>query len=144
MSKKICTACNEKGMIKEHAPWVKKLGRDDHPPKEFLPCVSDLIHVDINLGKKHAGKFVYWFGSQSRCMLEKKGLDVSKIAPHQAYGNFRNDGVCQLDANGFCRVIISDPVSYHVKEDKAYRPHIHYRLSTRNNKWGKSIYTLRV
>ena len=144
--KKICTACNEKGMIEEHAPWVKKQGNDDHPPKEFLPCVNDLAPVDIRMGPKYAGKYVYWFASMSRCMLEKRNLDPMNIEPHVAYGDFRNDGICQLDNNGYCRIIISDPVSYYVREEnnKAYRPHIHYRLSNKNGKWGKTIYTLKV
>ena len=145
MSKKICTACNEKGMISDHAPWVKKLERDDHPPKELLPCVKDLNPLDINMGPKHAGKYVYWFAAMSKCMLEKRSIKTNNIQPYIAYGDFKNDGICQLDSNGHCSIIISKPISYLVtEENKKYHPHIHYRISTKNGQWGKTIYTLRT
>ena len=33
---KICTGCDEKGIIKKSPAWVKKLARSDDPPAEYL------------------------------------------------------------------------------------------------------------
>ena len=68
---KICTGCDEKGIIKKSPAWVKKLARSDDPPAEYLPKVKDLISVDIKMGENFAGKYVYYFGTESCDMLKK-------------------------------------------------------------------------
>lgn len=142
MSKKICTACNKDGEVLNRAHWVKKIGRKEHPPSHFVPNVNDLVSVDIQRTSKDAGKFIYYFAANSKNML---GKDKEMIYPHEAYGNFQNSGVCQLDTNGFCKIYISMPIEYYVKEDrKKYKPHVHYKLSTKDGKWGKTNYTIQV
>lgn len=145
MSKKICTGCNIKGEVLTRAKWVTKSGRKEHPPKTFVPLVNNLVTVDIQRPLRDAGKFVYFFAAESKSMLEIDNKFKKKISPKDAYDDFENRGICQLDSNGFCRVVISRPVEYHVKEDnKTYSAHLHYKLSTKDNKWGKTNYTIQI
>lgn len=145
---KICTGCNNKGIIENslNVPWVKEIGRKNDPPERYLPSVKNLIPVDIEMGKKYASKYIYYFATESCEMLLKSGKKCSNLAPSDAYDNYENSGVAQLDSNGYCRIIISKPVTYSVKEEnyKTYNPHIHFKLSTVDNKWSKYIYTKKV
>lgn len=146
MTDKICTGCDLDGRVKKRTKWVKKLGRKNHPPKTYVPSVDELIDVDINMGKSHAGKYVFYFAAESEDMLKIDGKLYKKRQPHEAYDDFENSGVCQLDDNGFCRVILSMPINYHVVEEdgKTYKPHLHFKLSTRNGNWSKTNYTLQI
>lgn len=143
---KICTGCDEKGIIKKSPAWVKKLARSDDPPAEYLPKVKDLISVDIKMGENFAGKYVYYFATESCDMLKKDKKNCNNVSPYEAYDNYENSGVTQLDDNGFSRIIISKPINYYVKEEnnKTYKPHVHYRLSNKNGSWSKDIYTIQL
>ena len=84
-----------------------------------MPSVKNLIPVDINMGKQYSGKYVYYFATESCEMLREDGKSCVKRRPYQAYDDFENSGVCQLDNNGFCRVIISKPINYYVEEENS-------------------------
>ena len=145
---KICTGCDKKGIIEDslNVPWVKEIGRKNDPPSRYLPSVKNLIPVDIEMGKKYAGKYIYYFATESCEMLLKSGKECSNLSPYEAYDNYENSGVAQLDSNGYCRIIICKPVNYYVKEEnnKTYNPHVHYKLSTSDKKWSKYIYTIKI
>ena len=146
MKDKICTGCDKDGKVKNRAKWVKKMGRENHPPKTYVPSVKNLMSVDIDMGEQHRGKYVYYFATESCEMLREDGKSCIKRRPYQAYDDFENSGVCQLDNNGFCRVIISKPINYYVEEEnnKTYKPHIHFKLSNKNGQWGKTNYTIQL
>ena len=144
--KKICTGCDEKGRVEKRTKWVKKLGRKNHPPRTFMPSIDELISVDIKMGEDHAGKYVFYFAAESKDMLRIDGKLHQNRKPHEAYDDFENKGVCQLDDSGFCRVILSKPINYHVVEEgnKTYKPHLHFKLSTKSGQWSKTNYTLQI
>ena len=98
------------------------------------------------MGENFAGKYVYYFATESCDMLKKDKKNCYNVSPYEAYDNYENSGVTQLDDNGFSRIIISKPINYYVKEEnnKTYKPHVHYRLSNKNDTWGKDIYTIQL
>lgn len=145
---KICTGCNNEGIIENslNVPWVKEIGRKNDPPERYIPSIKNLVSVDIEMGKKYANKYVYYFATESCEMLLKSGKKCLYLSPEDAYDNYENSGVAQLDNNGYCRIIISKPVNYSVKEENyiTYKPHVHYKLSTSDNKWSKYVYTIKI
>ena len=117
--------------------------KDTHPPKTYLPFIEDLIQVDINMTENFAGCYVYYFAAESCKMLNLDNKMCKNLNRSEAYDDFENDGICQLDNNGFCRVILSKPANYQ-EGNGLSGAHMHYRISTKNNTWGKKIHTLAI
>jgi hypothetical protein len=147
---KICTGCEnssgKKSIVKTRAPWVKKMGRTNHPPITFLPNPRNLIKVSINIGKKYANRFIYYFAAESKYMLQQDNKQYNKITPVKAYDDFENNGVIQLDKHGKGNLVFSKPLDYYVKEDdKRYLPHIHYKISSKDGRsWLKNNHTIQI
>ena len=145
MPKKICTSCkltdSNQTILDKKAQWVKNT-QQKHPPKEYIPNISNIIEINIDNGKLYAGRLIYYFAAESLEMLgEKYHLN---ILPDDAYDDYQNMGIARLDKLGKTSVYVNNPVSYFVEHDnKFYPPHIHYRIANKtNNAWMKTTYTV--
>lgn len=150
MSKKICTGCDENNVVNDRANWNKELGRNDHPPCEFMPDFKDIVTLRIKK-KKFKNRYIYFFGAESCKMLEKDNKECNNISPDKAYDNFENSGISRFNNKGICQIYLSKPVKYTVKENldekKTYESHIHYKVSEKINneyKWSNKNYTIRI
>lgn len=147
---KICTGCDiskdKKSQVKKRAAWVKKAGRKKHPPDTYLPNPKNLISIEINMGNKYSGRYIYYFAAESKHMLQLDNKFHPKISPKKAYDDFENNGVMRLNEEGVGTIVLSKPVNYYVKEDKKkYLPHIHYKISSKDcNKWLQTNYTIQI
>ena len=74
---------------------------NSHPPEEQLPFINDLINVDIKMGQNCAGRYVYYFAAESCNMLNKDNKNCINLNREEAYDDFENSGICQLDDNRF-------------------------------------------
>ena len=142
---KICTSCsiNDNGLSKivRKADWVLKK-QTKHPPEKYIPEINELITVSIDMGKKFAGRYIYYFASENEDNFNKNG----DIYPEEAYDDYENSGLSLLDSYGNTDIVLYKPVEYYVEKDnKIYPSHIHFIVSNKlRNNWLKKKYTVKV
>lgn len=132
---KKCTDCKPSdGLVAE----IQK-GKE-YPPKRYLPIADEIRTATIDLGPKYANRYVFYYGAESKQMLEYDGRFKGDLKEVEAYDDFENSGVVKLDGKGKAEVAFSEPVRY-----SNYPEHLHFRVcDATNTKWTSTEYTLQV
>ena len=96
--------------------------------------------LKIYINKKYKNrKLLYW------CASPPTGIIINKA--RDAYGNFNNSGIANIDNDGYAIIKFMIPQNYKTieKNKKKYTSffkHIHYTVSnTNNDKWSFNVYT---
>ena len=132
---------------KKISSWKKKEGlKTKFPNDEILPIENlnpdnyDRI-FHLNLSKKYANRYIYYYAADSKD--DKNCLDIKYVK--DAYGNYSNKGVVKTDIKGIAKLNLKCPQSYYVDKDNYFISHIHYLISDKDNKkWLKTLYTERI
>tara|TARA_B110001469_G_C9626583_1_gene312863 strand:- start:1162 stop:2004 length:843 start_codon:yes stop_codon:yes gene_type:complete len=104
--------------------------------KVFYPKDS-LQETVLNLGKENANRYVLYYCSSKKSLVEYNTVKMEK----NAYGKLQNHGISKTDKEGKATIKFRCPQIY--KEGgKAVLPHIHYILTEKGNK--KWIHKLEI
>ena len=149
--KKICYNCKKqssnlkKGIVsKKIASWKKKLGLKTKLPGDiYMPLKISYPKkyntiLKLDLSKKNANKYVYYYASQKN---EKKCLNTNHVI--NAYGeDFSNKGVAKCNKDGKVLIKLDCPQTYHINnKNQQHISHIHYLISNEKNEWDETLYT---
>ena len=152
--KKICFNCklsnsNKKGTVrKKIASWKKKIGLHTKFPNDEVPllkikCPNNYNTIyKLDLSKKFADRYIYYYAATKKDMNNC----ISSVYSAKAYGNnFPNKGVTKTDKNGIAKLKLNCPQSYYVNKHQQHISHIHYLISSKDNKnWEKTLFTERI
>ena len=152
-NKEICASClnfgiNEvvKSVEKRKPTWLKNVDyvRDfinkNTSFSNRVPTTYDNT-LKLDLGKKHAGKKVLYWGTNSTSTY----LTIHDAK--KAYGRFENSGIQKVNQNGIVTIKIECPQIYRVQKTGRHKPssyfkHFHFVLSNTNQtSWEPQIYT---
>ena len=139
MSSKLCLICDEsekkgkKISTMKNKPPTWKLRRNEYTiyPNDRLPSLPAPVRsppganlqVPLNLGKKYANRFVfYWASTPSK----PRQLKVAKAS--QAYSNYSNQGLAKTDTKGKATLLLHCPQNYK-SGGNTFLPHIHFVVS---------------
>ena len=148
---KICVACEGVSIdkiVKTNNNIVSSWLKETDYIRNFIEktpirkvCQSHVnLEVPINLGKQNAHKYILFFAATPGRFNKIKS---SKLA----YGDFRNYGVNQLDANGKTKLKFKCPQCYSDDDGRDKLPetfyrHVHFCLSNKNHtNWSQNLYT---
>jgi hypothetical protein len=140
----LCDTC----LTVEHNALGSMFSKNEENWKDFpfnIPILGSKIGdqtVDIDLGKKHRNKLIYYFAARPSLM------HVGKQYP-DVYNNSSNNGLMILDNNGKCKIHMNCPIQY--KDDapkgynnnkQGYATHVHIIISdSKLNKWDDLMFT---
>lgn len=146
---RLCPSCEELSVNKavlntKKANWIKEF---DYV-QDFINKTSLREHKEyhfnikksIDIGKKNKGKMVLFWASEP-------GNPFNIKSAKDAYSNFRNYGVSEVDSNGEIIIHLRTPQTYSDTNDKGeeefFFRHFHYVLSDpKKTKWNsKKVYT---
>ena len=150
--KKLCASCLKfnfnktlKSSNKKKPKWLNKIDYVEKFIKNYnyftekYPKNYNKI-IKLNIGKQFSNrKILYWAASPSNKVIIK--------GAKEAYGNFSNSGIANVDINGFAKIKFMVPQNYKtvIKNEKNYTTffkHIHYVISNNDNdKWNLNIFT---
>jgi hypothetical protein len=153
---KKCVSCiptNKKvaSTTKKRADWKTKVNLTSIFPNDIVPNLKGIKmkvpekanqSVEVKLGKKNANKIVLFYAAEDSPSDSCSECQISK--PINAYKNFKNQGISQLDSNGNAILKMRCPMVYR-ENNTTYQSHVHIILSnSQKTEWVNKLYTQTV
>lgn len=141
----LCDTC----LTVEHNALGSMFSKNEENWKDFpfnIPILGSKLgdqSVDVDLGKKHRNKLIYYFAARPSLM------HVGKQYP-DVYNNSSNNGLMVLDNNGKCKIHMNCPIQYkddapkgyNTSNKQGYATHVHIIISdSKLNKWDDLMFT---
>ena len=143
---KKCISCDENKKISKNitkAKWIKKkTNKEGHPPEKYVNVCNNVINVDINVPEK-PNKKGYWYASSSKLMLKRANIkNLKNISAEKAYNEYKNSGYFITDHNGYCNIVLENPIKYCPENKECYEEHIHIKFFKNNEELEDIVYTV--